>query len=112
MVTIVSFSVKENKEGKSFVVIELQGEPQMVQSLETGKFYMTAKRCSISSTFDEATAASLIGKEMPGTIVKVECDEYILENKETGEIRTLTYRYEYLPEQPSTLRVVHIDKAA
>ncbi|RYZ91403.1 MAG: hypothetical protein EOP04_00505 [Proteobacteria bacterium] len=113
MVTVVGFVVKTNKDGEDFVVLELQGEIIMVQSQTTGKFYATAKRCTMSSTFDEAVAASLIGKQMPGNVVKVECEEYELEDKETGEVRTLAYRYEYQPEVvQEAFKVVHIDRAA
>lgn len=98
MVQITGFSVKENKEGKTFVSLELQGEISMTQSRETGKFYATARKCSITSTFSEEVAATLVGKELPGTIEKVACEEYELTDKETGEVKLMSHRYEYLPE--------------
>lgn len=58
----------------------------MVKSKETGRFYATAKRASISSTFDENTCKSLIGTTFPGSIGKEECDEYEYTIPDTGEI--------------------------
>jgi hypothetical protein len=36
-------------------LFELQGGIEMVKSKETDKFYVTARKASISSTFDELT---------------------------------------------------------
>ena len=113
MVTIIGYALRQSKEGKSFVSLQLQGDVIMVQSQETGKFYATAKTCSISSTFDEKTADSLVGKPISGRIEKVACEpyEYIIE--ETGEAITLYHTWEYLPDDvPTPLRVVHKDLAA
>ena len=48
----------------------------MVQSLDTGKFYATARKASVTSTFNEETAKGLIGTKMPGVIKRVESDPY------------------------------------
>jgi len=98
MVTVKSFSRKENKEGKEFITLELQGDPVFVQNKQTGKYYMTAKSASISTTFDAITAQSLLGREIPGRIEKVPCDEYSITDETTGEVITISHRYEYLPE--------------
>jgi hypothetical protein len=45
--------------------LELQGGIEMVKSKETDKFYVTARKASIS-TFDELTMSALIGTELPG----------------------------------------------
>ena len=76
MVKIIATKVSPNNEGKSFVSLKLQGDPEFVQSQQTGKMYLTAKTCSIASTFDEATANALIGKELPGTVERVSSDPY------------------------------------
>jgi len=112
MVQIIGFSVKENKEGQTFTTLELQGDIVMKQSQETGNYYATVRRCSVTSTFDEATASQMVGKQMQGTIIKVECEAYEVTDKETGEVKVLTERYEFRPEEASTLKVVHIDRAA
>jgi hypothetical protein len=99
MVRISDFMIRESKDGKSFVALELQGELEMVQSSETNKFYATARRCSITSTFDEETAKTLIGKTFPGRIVRVQSDPYEYTIKETGEVIKLAHSYQYLPEE-------------
>jgi hypothetical protein len=104
MVTVTTYHLRKNKEGKSFISLELQGDMELVQSMETGRFYATAKRCSITSTFDEATAKTLIGKQMPGTIQRVEAEPYEYTVPETAEVILLQHTYQYVPElnnQPS-----------
>jgi phage-related protein len=71
----------------------------MLQSQATGRFYATAKRCSITSTFDLETAKSLIGQQIPGTIVRVDCATYDYTVKETGEAVKLAHTYAYVPHE-------------
>jgi hypothetical protein len=99
MVTIINYSIRENGEGKSFVSLELQGEVEMIQSSATGRFYATAKRCSIPSTFTEEVAKTLVGKQIRGRIDRVQCEPYEYTVKETGEVITLTHTYGYSPEE-------------
>lgn len=107
MTTVISYSLKENKEGKQFVNLELAGDLTMVQSTETGRYYATKKKCFISSTFDEETAKSVIGTQIPGTIQKVDVEEYEYEIPVTGEVITLSHSWEFIPEgQAKPLRVV------
>ena len=113
MVTIIGYSLRENKEGKEFIALQLQGDLVFVQNQETGRFYLTSKKCSITTTFDEDTAKSIIGKELPGNIVKVQCEEYEYEVEETGELLTLSHRWEYVPEaQIPSMKVVSSQIAA
>jgi hypothetical protein len=56
MVRIIGAKVSQNNEGKPFVSLKLQGGVEAVQSQKTGKMYLTAKTCSIATTFDEPTA--------------------------------------------------------
>lgn len=108
MVKIIGYILRENKQGETFVALELQGDLVMVQSQETGKFYATAKKATITSTFTEEQAHALVGKEMPGRIERIECEPYEYTDKETGEVLELSHRYEYLPEGVSTpITVVH-----
>ena len=112
-VKIVGYQLKQNKKGEDFVVLELQGDLVMIQSSETGRFYASAKKCSMTSTFSEEAAKTLIGREIPGRIEKVECEEYSLIDQESGEVTTLSYRYEFIPEGvPTPLRVVSANIAA
>jgi hypothetical protein len=99
MVTVADYAIRQNAEGEDFVVLILQGDLEMVQSQETGRFYATARRCSISSTFNEAVAAQMVGKQIPGNIQKVECEPYEYVIPESGEVVKLSHRWEYVPEQ-------------
>ena len=101
MVTITGYVLRQNKEGKSFVALELSGDIEMIQSSSSGRFYMTSKRCSIPSTFTEETAKLLIGKTLPGRIDRVQTEPYEYTVKETGEVITLVHTYAYVPEERS-----------
>ncbi len=100
MVTIVDYHVRtSSKDGKDFIALELQGDFEMVQSQESGRFYATAKRCSISSTFTEDVAKQLIGTQYPGSIARVQRDPYEYKIPETGETIMLSHGYEFRPEE-------------
>jgi hypothetical protein len=106
MVTISNYFVRENKEGQHFISLELTGDVEFIQSSLTGKFYASAKRCSISSVFSEDVAKTLIGKQLPGTIQRVECEPYEYVVEKTGETMLLSHTYTYLPDkaQPQAAR--------
>ncbi|NYJ26627.1 hypothetical protein [Allomuricauda sp. ARW1Y1] len=98
MVRIIDYKQYTNEDGESFFALELQGGIEMVKSQKTERFYATARKVTIPSTFNEETCKSLIGTEMPGRIVKVETEPYEYTLKETGEVIELSHRYEYQPE--------------
>jgi hypothetical protein len=98
MVTIVDFVKRQNKLGENFNALILQSGIELVKSQETGRWYATAKKASITSTFDDAMCQSLIGQQIPGSVHRVECEPYEFTNKETGEVLTLTHRWVYLKE--------------
>ncbi len=99
MVTIVGFKQCESKDGKQFVALEIQGELRLVQSETTGKFYLTANKTSISTSFPLQVCQTLLGKQLPGNVDKVECEPYEYVNKETGEVLTFFHTYVYSPEE-------------
>lgn len=99
MVRIINYKKRTAKDGKEFFALELSGGIEMVKSKSTGMYYATAKKTTITSSFDEETCKSLVGTEIPGYIAKVECDPYTLVNEETGEEQTVTSRNMYVPEQ-------------
>jgi hypothetical protein len=101
MVTIVDYSKRVNSEGKEFNVLILQGGLELVKSQQTGRYYATAKKASLSSTFTEDLCKTLIGQKLPGAIMKVECEPYEFTVPETGEILNLNHRWEYLKEESS-----------
>ena len=98
MVRIVNYQKRQTETGKEFFVLEIQGGVEMVKSQETGKFYVTARKATISSTFDEMTCQALIGTELPGSVEKVECTPYEYTIRDTGEVITLHHRFEYVEE--------------
>jgi hypothetical protein len=97
MVTIVDYRISKNAEGEQFVSLILEGDLTMVQSQETGSWYTTSKRCSITSTFDEVKANKLIGMQIPGSIIREECDPYLYTVPESGEEIELSHTYKYVP---------------
>ncbi len=101
MVTIIGTELKKNSKGETFSTLVLQDGLQMVQSKTTGRFYATARKVSITSTFDEQTAKSLIGTKMPGSIEKMPCTPYDYVIKETGEVVTLENTWIYNPTPAS-----------
>lgn len=99
MVRIIGFKERQKESGEPFFVLEVQGGIEMVLSQSTGNYYATAKKATISSTFDEQTCLAILGTEMPGKVVKQECEPYTYVVKETGEEITLSHRYVYKPEE-------------
>lgn len=97
MVTIIGIENKQNLKGENFIALILQDGLTMVQSKTTGRFYATAQKTSITSTFDEQTAKSLIGTKLTGKIEKMPCEPYDYVIKETGEMVTLTHTWSYNP---------------
>ena len=98
MVRIINYRLSKNSEGREFVSLKLQGGVEAIQSQQTGRFYLTAKTCHISSTLDETTAKGLVGSEISGSVARVACEPYEYTVKDTGEVLTLGHRYEYLPD--------------
>ncbi|QOG57793.1 hypothetical protein [Flavobacterium columnare] len=98
MVRIVNYLKRTTEEGKEFFVLEIQSGITMVKSATTGKFYATANKATLSSTFDELTCQALIGTELAGKVEKVACEPYEYTIKDTGEIITLSHRFEYVDE--------------
>jgi hypothetical protein len=105
MVTISAYHVRQNQEGKSFITLELLGDVELIQSSNTGAFYATAKKCTISSTFPEEVAKTLVGKQLKGRIERVQCEPYEYTNRETGEVITLTHTYVYNPDEHESMPV-------
>ena len=101
MVEVINYHLRKSKEGKEFISLELQGDIETVQSMETARFYITVRRCKILCTFNEEKAKSILGTKMPGRIVRVACDEFEYTIPETGEVVKLAHTYQYEPEEYS-----------
>jgi len=98
MVTIIDFAKRKNSSGEEFNALVLQSGIEMVKSHATGRYYATAKKTSVPSTFDEATCRSLIGTEIPGSVQRIETAPYLFTVPDTGEVIQLTHRWVYLKE--------------
>lgn len=99
MVIVSDYFEKINsKTNEPFVLLELSGGLELVQSQNTGKFYATARKCRIPSTFNADVAKLMVGQQVDGDIVRVESDPYEYTNKTTGEIITLAHSYAYRPK--------------
>ena len=98
MVTIVDYKTYLREDGTEFHALVVQGEIEMVTSKETGRVYITARSANVACTFDENTCKSIIGTEPDGRIKKVTVEPYEYTLPETGEIITLSHRYEFVSE--------------
>lgn len=96
MVKIVDYKTYQKEDGTEFCALVVQGGLEAVKSKETGKTYFTASRAKVPCTFDEAMCSSLIGNEIEGKIRKIKVDPYEYSNPSTGEIMTLSHRYEFI----------------
>ncbi|MBB5441041.1 hypothetical protein HDC92_004745 [Pedobacter sp. AK017] len=97
MVLVVNYQQKENLEGKPFFTLTVQGEPELVVS-QKGKPYLTARKASLMTTFEEAICKQLVGRELPGIILEVTCEPYDV-TLDGGEVVTRNTRYEYQMEE-------------
>jgi len=96
MVTVKEIKKVENSKGEEFFGLIVQSGAMAVKSKTTGRVYLTAKTAFVATTFDEETASSLIGVEFEGTIRKVPTLPYEYTIEETGEVITMTHRWEYV----------------
>ena len=97
MVRVINAHLRKG-EKEDYVSLELQGDIVMLQSQNTGRFYATAKRCFVYSTFNIETAKGLVGQQIGGTIARVECEPYDYVVPESGEVIRLAHSYTYIPE--------------
>ena len=99
MVRISNYLERKAEDGTTFFVLELQGSLEMIMSQNTGNYYATAKKTTMTTTFDEETCKALVGTKLPGTISKVESEPYEYTVKQTGEVILLSHNYVYNPEE-------------
>jgi hypothetical protein len=85
---------------------------EFIISQTTGRHYVTARKCWISSTFNEAMRQKMIGKSMVGSIAKVECQPYEFTIPETGEVITRQHRYDYSPTEQGSMEEVVLQSKA
>jgi hypothetical protein len=95
MVEIIGFQQRTNEEGESFNVLELLGGLELIKSSQTGNFYATARKATITSTFDERMCKQLIGTKLPGKIERVPCEPYEFNIPGSEEVVTLSHTYRF-----------------
>jgi hypothetical protein len=103
MVKIIDYLKKQKKDGSEYILLIVQGGIEMVKSHTSGLFYAKAQKAVLPTTFNETTCKSLIGSDIPGTVIKIDSDPYSFTNKDTGEIVTLNHRFIYIPEPVDVL---------
>ena len=107
MITVVDTAMRKAKDGREFYVLILQGGLSLVQSQKSGNYYVTLKRCSIPSTFDETRAKSMIGEKVPGSVQKKSCDLYTFVAKETGQGNPVVGSFALLFEDEARIEQNH-----
>lgn len=112
MVTIIDWKKRNSEDGREFNSLILQGDIELIQSKESGRFYATARKCSISCTFNDIICGTLIGKTLPGQIEKMQCDPYDYNVPGTDEIISLAHTYYYDPVERTMEQQVFGMKAA
>lgn len=99
MVTVINYAERQNSDGETFYALIVQGDMELITSETTGQVYATARRSSISTSFDESICKSLIGQQLPGQIERIDCEPYDFTIPNTGEVITLTHRWVYSMEK-------------
>ena len=103
MVRIVDYKTYQNDDGEDFFVLVVQGGLAAVKSKVSGKVYLTKQTARVSCTFDEETCKSLIGTEIPGQIRKMEVEPFEYTDEETGELRVINFRNQFISEEEAVL---------
>lgn len=98
MVKVKNYHVRKSEDGEQYISLELEGELAFVQSQNTGRFYATTRRCFMYAAMDESTAKAMVGTQLPGTIERVSAEPYEYTIPGTGEVRSLSYTYQYRPD--------------
>jgi hypothetical protein len=95
MVIVTDFAERKNQLGEKFHVLIIESEPEIVKS-ENGKLYARTMKTTIPSTFNETIGKAMIGRKLPGRIIKEECDPY--EYEVNGKMVELNHTYRYSDE--------------
>lgn len=107
MVNVIAFQKRTSLEGREYFAIQLQSDEIEFNISETsGRHYATLKKCWMSTTFDEATCKMMIGKQIPGTIIKEECEPYSYVNEDTGEEVMISFRNTFVPIESEERKIV------
>ena len=99
MVTVSACKEREGKDGKPYACLELTGEIEILTSQTTGRNYISARKTIIPATFGIDVCKTLIGKQIPGSIMKVKTESYEYTIPESGKVITLDYRWQYSKDE-------------
>lgn len=83
-----------------FVAVLRQGAPKVRKS-RNGRMYLTANEATMIWPGENNTIESLneyIGEELEGTIQRVQCDPYEMENPMDGSVQVYNTRLEFVPD--------------
>ena len=106
MVTVTKHFLREDAEGNNYSMLELTGDMEIMFFKASGRPYATARRCSMPATFAPEVCIGLLGKQIPGSIKKIDCESYDYTVPETGETIQLEHRWQYAPETTGTEEAV------
>lgn len=91
--------MRGNEEKGYFFALLLKGNPEIIKSRTTGKSYISVKKTSVPSTFNEEECKTMIGLQFPGSIMRVEVEEPYTYELDSGEKIQLSHRYEYVDDE-------------
>lgn len=97
MVKIIDVKPSVNSEGKEYFSFLVMGGIEPVLSQQSGRYYLTARTSLVATTFDEPIARGFIGSQLPGEVVREDCEPYDFTTS-SGEVISLSHRYQYQPE--------------
>lgn len=96
MVTVSGYEEKKNQRGERFIVLNLVSDVVMEKSPNTGNYFANIYKANIVASFNEETAKLMVGKQLPGAIIKKDCEPYEYVVKSTGAKKILTHTFEYV----------------
>lgn len=102
MVTISGFKPIQSAHGTSYNALILEGGFETIKSTKSEAFFLRPLKAYLPSTLDKQQCFDLIGKSLPGKIVKSSrCSVKCELNKSNMEI-IHNHEYIYLPESTNS----------
>ena len=94
-VLVTDYQKKQNSKGGNFMVLTVEGGIIMQKNQQTGSWVAQALRTNIIANLDEKSCKALVGKSLPGTVIKKFVAPYTF-RMANGDERVLNYKYEYM----------------
>ena len=86
-------------EGHHNVYLQVEGGLKSVISKKTGRAYLATMKAQVFAALDEEVAKGMIGHQLPGSIRQLKVDPYELVDEQTGEVKIMDVRSEYVLEE-------------